>query len=283
MAAVQNAFTVDVEDWFQVSSLDGRVRREDWNHIPLRVERNVDLLLNLCNEARVQATFFCLGWLAERCPAMVRRIAEQGHEIASHGWNHRRVGELGPQLFGEDVARTKALLEDISGERVDGYRAPSFSIGPRTTWAHTVLAEKGYAYSSSVAPFVHDHYGWPGSSRFAWRPQGNCPLLEIPVSTAQFGRWRVPAGGGGFFRFYPYWLSRALLQRINDEARPAIFYIHPWEVDPAPIKLAGISPTTRFRLGVNRLSTLPRLRSLLGDLTWGSIRQIIEQERERIL
>jgi polysaccharide deacetylase family protein (PEP-CTERM system associated) len=197
---MHNALSVDVEDWFQVGAFERVIRRDDWDHLACRVERNTDAVLALFAEAGVSATFFTLGWVAERYPALMRRIAGAGHEVASHGYDHARVFTLGPQRFRADLRRSRALLEDSSGKRVSGYRAPSFSIDVRTPWAHEILAEEGYLYSSSVAPIRHDHYGWPQSPRFAWRPVAGSPLIELPVTTAQWANRRLAAGGGGFFR-----------------------------------------------------------------------------------
>jgi polysaccharide deacetylase family protein (PEP-CTERM system associated) len=191
-----NALSVDVEDWFQVGAFERVIDRADWEHLPQRVERNAEAVLSLFDQAGVKATFFTLGWVAHRHPALVRRFAEAGHEVASHGWDHVRVFTLDPEAFRADLRRARSAIEDAAGVRVSGYRAPSFSIDQRTPWAHRVLAEEGYAYSSSVAPIAHDHYGWRSAPRFAFRPLADADLVELPVTTVEWGRRRAAAGGG---------------------------------------------------------------------------------------
>ena len=267
MPEIANALTVDVEDYFQVSALAPHIARADWERIPCRVERNVETILSLFAESGARATFFTLGWIAERYPALVKRIVAQGHELASHGYGHLRIHEQTPQEFTQDIARAKALLEDLSGTEVKGYRAPSFSIGRRTLWAFERIAQAGYRYSSSVYPVQHDLYGMPDAPRFAYRPRAD--LLEIPVTTAVVLTRNLPAGGGGYFRLLPYAVSRALLRRVNEvDARPGIFYFHPWEIDPAQPRVPGTSVRTRFRHYVNLRRTESRLRRLLRDFRW---------------
>jgi polysaccharide deacetylase family protein (PEP-CTERM system associated) len=267
MPEIANALTVDVEDYFQVSALAPHIARADWERIPCRVERNVETILSLFAEARARATFFTLGWIAERYPGLVKKIVAQGHELASHGYGHLRIHEQTPAEFTQDIGRAKALLEDLSGTEVKGYRAPSFSIGPRTLWAFERIAQAGYRYSSSVYPVRHDLYGMPDAPRFAYRPCAD--LLEIPVTTAVVLTRNLPAGGGGYFRLLPYAVSRALLRRVNEvDARPGIFYFHPWEIDPAQPRVAGTGIKARFRHYVNLRRTEPRLRRLLRDFRW---------------
>ena len=273
MPEIANALTVDVEDYFQVSALAPHIARADWERIPCRVERNVETILSLFAESGARATFFTLGWIAERYPALVKRIVAQGHELASHGYGHLRIHEQTPQEFTQDIARAKALLEDLSGTEVKGYRAPSFSIGRRTLWAFERIAQAGYRYSSSVYPVQHDLYGMPDASRFAYRPRAD--LLEIPVTTAAVLNRNLPAGGGGYFRLLPYAVSRALLRRVNRvDARPGIFYFHPWEIDPAQPRVPGTSLKTRFRHYVNLRRTEPRLRRLLREFRWRRMDEI---------
>jgi len=256
-----------VEDYFQVSALAPHIARAEWERIPCRVERNVETILSLFAESRARATFFTLGWIAERYPGLVKRIVAQGHELASHGYGHLRIHEQTPEEFTQDIARAKALLEDLSGTEVKGYRAPSFSIGPRTLWAFERIARAGYRYSSSVYPVRHDLYGMPDAPRFAYRPRAD--LLEIPVTTAAVLNRNLPAGGGGYFRLLPYAVSRALLRRVNEvDARPGIFYFHPWEIDPAQPRVPGTGIKARFRHYVNLRRTEPRLRRLLRDFRW---------------
>jgi len=273
MPEIANALTVDVEDYFQVSALAPHIARADWERIPCRVERNVETILSLFAESGARATFFTLGWIAERYPGLVRRIVAEGHELASHGHGHLRINEQTPAEFTQDIARAKALLEDLSGTEVKGYRAPSFSIGRRTLWAFERIAQAGYRYSSSVYPVRHDLYGMPDAPRFASRPRPD--LLEIPVTTAAVLKRNLPAGGGGYFRLLPYAVSRALLRRVNQvDARPGIFYFHPWEIDPAQPRVPGTSLKTRFRHYVNLRRTEPRLRRLLREFRWRRMDEI---------
>src|SRR4051812_5329302 len=264
---IANALTVDVEDYFQVSALAPYIPRADWEHIACRVERNVDAILALFADARVRATFFTLGWIAQRHPALVKRIVAAGHELASHGYGHLRIHEHTEAEFAEDIGRAKALLEDIAGVEVKGYRAPSFSIGKRTLWAFERIAQAGYRYSSSVYPVRHDLYGMPDAPRFPYRPRAD--LLEIPATTATILNRNLPAAGGGYFRLLPYALSRALIRRVNEvDRRPGMFYFHPWEIDPAQPRVRGTGIKTRFRHYINLRRTEPRLRRLLRDFRW---------------
>ncbi len=270
---ITNAFTVDVEDYFQVSALAEHFPRQTWNGVPCRVERNMERILGLLAEKNIKGTFFTLGWLAERFPEMIRRMADAGHEIASHGYSHERASAQTPEAFLADISLARAVLEDISGQTVTGYRAPSFSIGKGSLWAHDCIARAGYRYSSSVYPVRHDHYGIPDAPRFPYRLP--CGLLEIPVTTMRgFGRnW--PAGGGGYFRLLPYQLSRWLIARVNrQDRRPAIFYCHPWEIDPGQPRVNNVGAKTRFRHYVNLARTEARLQSLLGDFSWGRVDQV---------
>ena len=270
MSALRNAMTCDVEDYFQVSAFAPVIARSQWAGMECRVERNVDRVLELLEEASVRATFFTLGWIAERYPQVVRRIAALGHEVASHGYAHLRASDQDMDQFDQDIRSSKALLEDLSGQPVLGYRAPSFSIGARNLWALDRLAHAGYRYSSSIYPVVHDHYGMPEAPRFAFRPQGAGGLLEVPVATVRVGQRNLPAGGGGYFRLLPYSLSRWMLARINRmDGMPAVFYFHPWELDPGQPRPRGASLKTRFRHYVNLHRTEARLRCLLRDFRWG--------------
>jgi polysaccharide deacetylase family protein (PEP-CTERM system associated) len=264
-----NAMTVDVEDYFQVSAFEGHIRREDWDRLPWRVERNTERVLALFDAYGVRATFFVLGWVAERYPQLVRRIVDAGHELASHGYAHVRVTQQHPHEFREDVRYTKKLLEDISGSRVRGYRAASYSIGSSNLWALDELHEAGYEYSSSIYPIRHDLYGMPEAPRFAFRPRSNHGLLEVPVTTVQVFQYKAPCGGGGYFRLLPYAVSRWALRRVNEhDGQPCIFYFHPWEIDPEQPRQKGISLKTRVRHYLNLSRTETRLRALLGDFHW---------------
>lgn len=273
-ASPVNAMTVDVEDYFQVSAFEEQVGTEKWSDWPLRVTQNTDRLLQLFSDHETKATFFTLGWIAEKEPGLVRRIVEAGHEVASHGWSHRRVTSQNPAEFRADVSRTKKMLEDVSGVAVRGYRAASYSVSLDTLWALEVLADEGYSYSSSICPIQHDHYGIPGFPRFAFRLQAE-GILEIPVTTISLGQKNVPCGGGGWFRLAPYAFSRWALRRINSaEQQPAVFYLHPWEIDTAQPRVPGISRRARFRHYLNLKHTEPRLKKLLRDFDWGRMDQI---------
>ena len=279
---VLNALSVDVEDWFHVGAFERTISQSSWDGLTHRVERNTDAVLALFAEAGVSATFFTLGWVAERYPALMRRIVEAGHEVASHGYDHARVFTLSPDAFRADLRRSRALLENASGQRVTGYRAPSFSIDHRTPWAHGILAEEGYRYSSSVAPIRHDHYGWPESPRFAWRPVAGQELLELPVTTAEFGGRRLAAGGGGFFRLLPYGFSRWAIRQVNGrEQRPAIIYFHPWEIDPDQPRVAGAPLRSRLRHYSNLSVMADKLRRLTADFAWTRVDALVAREAER--
>ena len=279
---MHNALSVDVEDWFQVGAFERTIDRSDWEGLTHRVERNTDAVLDLFAQAGVTATFFTLGWVAERYPALMRRIADAGHEVASHGYDHARVFTFTPEQFRADLRKSRAILEDASGQKVSGYRAPSFSIDPRTPWAHPILAEEGYAYSSSVAPIRHDHYGWPDSPRFAWKPVAGSELLELPVTTAKLGQRTLAAGGGGFFRLLPYGFSRWAIRQVNGQAqRPAIIYFHPWEIDPDQPRVAGAPLRSRVRHYTNLTVMAAKLRRLTQDFAWTRVDALVAQEAAR--
>jgi polysaccharide deacetylase family protein (PEP-CTERM system associated) len=274
-----NALTVDVEDYFQVSALAGRIARTHWDSIERRVEHNVDRMLQMFARHGARATFFTLGWIAERHPQLVRRIVAQGHELASHGYGHERASDQTPARFRDDVARARAILEDAAGMPVLGYRAPSFSIGAGNLWAFDELAAAGYRYSSSVYPVRHDHYGMPDAPRFPYAARAG--LLEIPVTTLRALGRNWPAGGGGFFRLLPYPVSRAAIAHVNRvERRPAIFYCHPWEIDPRQPRVAGLDLRTRFRHYVNLERTEDRLDALLADFRWERVDRVFLGEME---
>jgi polysaccharide deacetylase family protein (PEP-CTERM system associated) len=280
---MKNALSVDVEDWFQVGAFEKVIDRDAWETLPRRVELNTDRVLALFNDAGVKATFFTLGWVAARHPALIRRIAAAGHEIASHGWDHQRVFTMDEKAFRADLDRAHKAIADASGHSPAGYRAPSFSIDARTPWAHPVLAERGYAYSSSVAPVRHDHYGWRDSPRFAWRPVAGASLIELPVTTLDIAGRRFPAGGGGFFRMLPYRLSSWAIRRVNrDEERPAIFYFHPWEVDPDQPRVQDASVRSKVRHYTNLEVMEPKLLKLLRDHQWGRTDEVAAAERARL-
>jgi polysaccharide deacetylase family protein (PEP-CTERM system associated) len=264
---IVNALTIDVEDYFQVSAFAERISRDDWDALPCRVERNIDRILELLSETDAHATFFTLGWIAERYPALIRRISAAGHEVASHGFGHRRASEQDRDTFLADIRLAKAILEDVAGHEVHGYRAPSFSVGPRNEWAFDCMTEAGYRYSSSIYPIRHDHYGVPDAPRFAHEVRPG--LLEVPVATIRMLTKNLPAGGGGYFRLLPYAVSRWSIRRINTfDRKPAMFYFHPWEIDPDQPRVDGVSAKTRFRHYVNLSRMEPRIARLLADFRW---------------
>jgi polysaccharide deacetylase family protein (PEP-CTERM system associated) len=274
-----NALSVDVEDWFQVGAFEKVIDRSSWNGLLHRVERNSDAVLSLFDDAGVKATFFTLGWVAERYPALIRRIADAGHEVASHGWDHARVFTMTAEQFNDDLRRSRSAIEDAAGQRVSGYRAPSFSIDTRTPWAHAVLAEADYTYSSSVAPVIHDHYGWPQAPRFAFRPLGDSHLIELPVTTVRVGGRNFAAGGGGFFRLFPYALSSWAIRRVNSrEGRPAIFYFHPWEIDEDQPRIENAPLKSRLRHYTNIGHMAPKLRKLLKDFSWSRTDRVAAEQ-----
>jgi polysaccharide deacetylase family protein (PEP-CTERM system associated) len=274
-APVRNAMTIDVEDYFQVSAFAPHIARDSWPERECRVEANIERILGILETGGAKATFFTLGWIAERYPQMVKRIVAGGHELASHGYGHLRASDQSRAEFMDDVARSKAILEDLGGQEVKGYRAPSFSIGPANLWALDVLQEAGYRYSSSIYPIVHDHYGMPDAPRFAFRPNGSEGLLEVPITTVRLGQRNLPAGGGGYFRLLPYALSRRMMRRVNrEDGQPAIFYFHPWELDPGQPRPAGIGLKTRFRHYVNLGRMDARIRSLTRDFAWDRMDRI---------
>lgn len=272
---LRNALTIDVEDYFQVSAFAPHIARADWPRLECRVEANVERILLLLERRRIHATFFTLGWIAERYPAMLRRVAAAGHEVASHGYAHLRACDQSAAQFADDVRRSKTILEQLTGLAVHGYRAPSFSIGAANLWAFDVLQEAGYRYSSSIYPIRHDHYGMPDAPRFAWRPRGPHGMLELPVSTVLLRGRNLPAGGGGYFRLLPYALSRWLLRRINSrDGQAGIFYFHPWEIDPGQPRPPGLSAKTRFRHYLNLGRMEARLGRLTRDFSWDRMDRI---------
>lgn len=268
--AVVNALSIDVEDYFHVSAFAPHIRAADWDGMPCRVEANVERILELLDAAQAQATFFTLGWVAQRYPALVRRIVEGGHELASHGVAHARATDQSRAQFLADIRAARTMLEDIAGSPVRGYRAPSFSVGPANDWAFDCMREAGYRYSSSVYPIRHDHYGVPDAPRFAHEVRPG--LLEVPVATVRVLSANWPAGGGGYFRLLPYCVSRWSLRRINAVDRePAVFYFHPWELDPDQPRVAAASAKARFRHYLNLARMRPRLARLLADFRWDRI------------
>lgn len=268
-----NALTIDVEDYFQVSAFAPHIKRSEWNSRECRIERNVTRILEMLSHHQTKATFFTLGWIAERYPQLIHQIADQGHEIASHGYGHERASDLTEDAFFTDIHKAKVILEELCGSEVKGYRAPSFSIGAGNLWAFDCLARAGYRYSSSVYPIRHDHYGMPDSPRFAYSVRPG--LVEIPVTTLRALGRNLPSSGGGYFRLLPYALSRWMLKRVNSgDQQPGIFYFHPWEIDVAQPRVAGISNKTRFRHYVNISRMEDKLMQLLADFKWGRMDEV---------
>lgn len=279
---IVNAMSVDVEDYFQVQAFADNVERSSWDTRECRVETNTDNVLQLFADAGVHATFFTLGWVAERYPQLIRRIVDQGHELASHGFAHFRVDEQTPDAFRDDIRRTKLLLEDTGGTCVQGYRAATFSIGAKNMWAFEVLREEGYVYSSSVNPIHHDLYGMPNAPRFGFQPDGPEGIDEFPITTVRLGERNFPCGGGGFFRLLPYPTYRWALRRVNaKDQQPCIFYFHPWEIDPDQPRMSDISLKTRFRHYLNLSRTAPRLRALTQDFLWDRMDRVFLGESEK--
>ena len=272
-SAITNALTIDVEDYFQVSAFAPHIARDQWDSKECRVERNVGRILEMLDQAQVKATFFTLGWIAERYPQLIRRIVQEGHELASHGYGHERASDQDWDSFFTDINLAKILLEDLTGVEVRGYRAPSFSIGKDNQWAFDCLVKAGYRYSFSIYPIAHDHYGMPDAPRFVHEVRPG--LLEIPVTTVRWLGRNFPSSGGGYFRLLPYALSRWMLRRVNqDDGQAAIFYFHPWEIDVDQPRVEGIGAKTRFRHYVNIDRVEGRLKQLLTEYQWGRMDQV---------
>lgn len=271
---IVNAMSVDVEEYFQVSAFEKHINRSDWDRLPGRAEASVDKILTLFSDQEIKATFFTLGWMAERYPQMVKRIVDEGHELASHGWSHVRVTQQKPEDFKNDIIRTRSLLEDISGQQIKGYRAASYSIGAKNLWALDILEETGHIYSSSIFPIKHDLYGMPEAPRFAFKA-GSGGLLEVPITTVEMMGRKIPCGGGGWFRFFPYAFSRWAMSHVNNvEGQPAIFYFHPWEIDFDQPRQQELGFKTRFRHYLNLHQMEQRLTQLLKDFSWGRMDDI---------
>jgi len=269
-----NAMTVDVEDYFHVQAFANIIDPKDWDSLPSRVESNTSRMLDLFAEKKATATFFVLGWVAERFPALVRRMADGGHEIASHSYGHQRIFTQTPAQFREDVRKAKGLIEDAAGKQVRGYRAPTFSLNTKTWWAYDVLGEEGYSYSSSIYPVARDNYGMPDAPRTPFLPTDAGSMIEIPMSTVRYGQRNLPASGGGFFRLLPYGVSRHALARVNRAEGPSIFYCHPWEIDPEQPRVAGANLKSRVRHYLNLSAMERRISRLLDDFAWGRMDEV---------
>ncbi len=271
---IKNAMTIDVEDYFQVSAFAPHIARNKWDSLPCRIDANIMRILDLLDTRNAKATFFTLGWIAERYPHLVREMVVRGHEVASHGYGHLRASDQSEVEFRTDVSHAKKLLEDIAGTPVIGYRAPSFSIGTRNLWAFDVLHDAGYRYSSSVYPIKHDHYGMPEAPRFAFQPRAH-NLIELPATTIKFMGRNVPASGGGYFRLFPYRISSWMMRKVHrQDGKACIFYFHPWELDPEQPRPAGLRWKTRFRHYVNLSRMEQRLTRLLDDFQWDRMDRI---------
>jgi polysaccharide deacetylase family protein (PEP-CTERM system associated) len=273
----QHHFTVDVEEYFQVSAFEGVIARADWDRHETRLVIGLTQLLELLAEAGARGTFFVLGWVAARHPLLVRAIAEAGHEIGAHGWDHRRVTDQEPEEFRRSVRDTKEILEQLTGQQVAGFRAPSYSIVPGHEWALDVLIEEGYGYDSSLFPVQRPggRYGYPGGRadpHWLTRPPGR--LAELPPAVLPVGRWRIPAGGGAYFRLFPYCLARAALRSCEARGVPGTFYIHPWELDPEQPRLS-VPWTTRIRHYSGLAHTRERLARLLREFKFTTMRETV--------
>ena len=276
-----NGLSVDVEEWFQVGAFERVIGKADWDALEGRVDYNTGKVLDLFAESGVKATFFTLGWVAARHPGLIRRIAAEGHEVASHGWDHDRVFTLDAVSFRADLARAKAALEDASGQKITGYRAPSFSIDQRTPWAHQVLADEGYTYSSSVAPIRHDHYGWADAPKQAYRPVAGSDLIELPITLASVGGRKIVTGGG-FFRLLPGAITHKAIKHANRADRPAVFYFHPWDMDPDQPRVANAPLRSKLRHYPRLGAMAGKLRTLVSKHEWGRVDAVIAHEAARL-
>lgn len=269
----KQALTVDVEDYFHVSAFEKTIDKADWNNLELRVEANTYRLLEIFEQKQAKCTFFTLGWVAERCPNLIKAIVEQGHELASHGFSHQRATIMTPEEFRADVDKSKKILEDASGQAVIGYRAPSFSFNDSNTWVYEILAELEFEYSSSTYPIEHDLYGVPNWPRFKYkRPEG---IIEIPVPTVRKNEINTGIGGGGYFRLYPYWLSKRRIDNyLNTEKQPYSFYFHPWEIDPQQPRVAGAPVKSKLRHYLNLSRMEGKIVRLLDDYQWDTMKRV---------
>lgn len=275
---IRNAMSVDVEDWFHIENFAGRIPRDTWDDYPTRVVENTDRLLDLFDEFGTRATFFVLGWVAERFPDLVRSIHRRGHEIGCHSYLHRLVYNLSPDEFRDDTARCKSLLEDLTGEPVLGYRAPTYSITDKNFWALDVLVELGFRYDSSVFPVHHDRYGVPDFDRWPvadFETPAGQHIHEFPMTTFRVGQVNLPAAGGGYLRMLPEAWSHHGIRAANRRNRPAIIYLHPWEVDPDVPRLSGLKPVTYVRSYLNLGRTYDRVSRLLSHYRWGTVAEVL--------
>ena len=276
---IKNALTIDVEDYFHVAALSEAIKVDDWSSMEYRVEANTDRLLALFDEHRTKATFFILGWVAERSPALVKRIADHGHEIACHGYSHQLVYNQTPEVFRDETVRSRTMLQDQSGQAVNGYRAASYSITAKSKWALDILCDAGFTWDSSIFPVHHDNYGMPGTPRWPHKlktDQGQ-EITEFPLSTLKLPGYTLPIAGGGYFRLFPYWFSRWGLGQINRQGEPFVFYLHPWEIDPGQPRIE-VSAFSKFRHYNNLNKCESRLRKLLGAFEFTTVEQVLAQK-----
>jgi polysaccharide deacetylase family protein (PEP-CTERM system associated) len=282
MSKLKNAMTVDVEDYFQVSAFESHIAKNQWDTLPHRVDRNTHRVLDIFEKHGVKATFFTLGWVAERYPELVKRIVANGHELACHGYEHIRVTQQTPEQFRADITKTKKILEELGSCEVKGYRAASYSICKENLWALDILQEEGFKYSSSIYPVKHDLYGIPDAPRFMYEPIKNSDFKEIPITTLRLGEKNIPCGGGGFFRFYPYVFSKWAFERVNNKENEAgLFYFHPWEIDPEQPKQEGLSLKTQFRHYLNLSRMENRLEQLLSDFEWDTMENVFLNKAQK--
>jgi len=278
MKQIINAMTVDVEDYFHVSAFESTINQSDWHNLPLRVERNTYRLLELFEKHNAKSTFFTLGWVAKRCPELIKAIVDQGHELASHGFSHQRATEMTRSEFFSDVQQSKHILEDLSGKEVIGYRAPSFSINDTNTWVYDVLLELGFQYSSSTYPIKHDLYGVPNWPRFLYQREegdGDKKIIEIPIPTLRKNNINTGIGGGGYFRLYPYWLSKRRIDKFHQqEQQPYSFYFHPWEIDPQQPRISNAPLKSKIRHYINLSKMEGKLEQLLTDYQWDTMKSV---------
>jgi len=268
---ITNYLTIDVEEHFQVAAFDDIVSSKDWGLYESRVEKNTKVLLDLLQQHKTKATFFIVGWTAKRHPDLVREIANQGHDVGCHSYMHRKIYDLTPEEFRKDTIKAKAILEQVTGKKIIGYRAPSYSITKKSLWAIDILDDLGFEYDSSIFPIFHDNYGIPGAPRFRYQHE-SLNMIEYPISTAKVLGRNFPVAGGGYFRFLPYWVTKRLLSSINDrEKRPFIFYLHPWEVDPNQPRFKKARLFSRFRHYNNLEQTSLRFQRLLGDFDFAPL------------
>jgi polysaccharide deacetylase family protein (PEP-CTERM system associated) len=278
VSQIINAMTVDVEDYFHVSAFENTIPKSDWDKTPLRVEHNTYRLLELFEKHNVKSTFFTLGWVAERCPNLIKAIVDQGHELASHGYAHQRITEMTKNDFVTDVVKSKNILEQLSGTEVIGYRAPSFSLNDTNTWVYEKLIELGFQYSSSTYPIQHDLYGVPNWPRFIHERSGNVDgqkVIEIPIPTLRKNNINTGIGGGGYFRLYPYWLSKKRIDKFHQqEQKPYSFYFHPWEIDPDQPRVKDAPLKSKFRHYINLSRMEGKLERLLKDYKWDTMKNV---------